>query len=1007
MSVKSFRTVDVALQSHEVDKTTAAASTLQELIATIPRGYQAVLGDHLTKKYRLAHKHANVQSTISLYERHKNENKFPPLIRNAIKEPKLQFAKEFLSATIGSKAPEVFQKEVAEARMLVLKCAIAQKQSELAHLATLIRSDTDAWETSCDTVVQKIAGNSGGSIRKDSTGKLVTTGLPATALQEFSTMRQACATYTFRVLALARASIDRAELQKIAKMQLKEVTDVEMTDVSKEPAVRDIIREELKALRSELSRANGPSLPVKRRGDALTPLREAKTRRRTSTEETSWKERQREEERETEGKEVSIDTYLNQCSREFRPWDPETFPNVYTSLSDSCRIKIGISFLREWEADSLRASKPGVFQFPGVSLPDDIAYMLAVNHKYVLHPRPETHDVSTAKERFARTVRIRWMFRNEPSNKEYIPKFHVSNPFWNPQKASPAIELGLTKAMEVIDDQVGRALATMATKTPRQRNLNWNRAQQFLEEKNFLVKLTDKNLGLAVFTKEWYETEIHKMLAHDQTYQKVDQVDTEQLLGTLMGLVQKWKLPANMTRFIREKTESQMPEFHTIPKVHKTPWALRPIVPSHSWVTSRLSEVVDHLCRPILDKLPWVVNSTKQVLNNLSKIRLEPGKDVWICTGDMVAMYTNINAKQCAATVAGAWRHMLPDSKIPDQTIRQMIRFIMENNYFSFQDTKWKQIDGLAMGTSCAPILANIYAAFWERKHNVMRQPGVLLYNRYIDDILCVFQGTRKELMDFLEKIQLGSLTINWSFSSKKKEFLDVEIMTLPTPHGPTLATRLFKKLMNRHLYIPWSSAHPLHVKKAFVKAELIRFAMVSSEIGYFADARAQFYGNLRRRGYPSEALENWFRQVSYDNRPLFLSSQKETEQHAPLMLSGQYNPVWEYINVEEVMRAARPSWNQEKNLPESLNQPLIRSLSRSTSLFDLLSVWNKTILHPHTQSSEDSGADLGNVRVVSADTASLALQSSGRPPRGVVSRFPGRNSRELVVARIGKKGSD
>ncbi|OAQ57234.1 reverse transcriptase (RNA-dependent DNA polymerase) domain-containing protein [Pochonia chlamydosporia 170] len=601
------------------------------------------------------------------------------------------------------------------------------------------------------------------------------------------------------------------------------------------------------------------------------------------------------------------------------------------------------------------AAKPGVFQFPGVQLPEDIAYMLAVNHKYILHAKPQVHDVAAAKDRFARTVRIRWQFRNNTSNKEYIPKFHVPNPFWEPQKASSAIELGLDNAMEEIDRQVSRALATMATQSPNHGNMNWTRVQQFLNDNDLLVKLTDKNLGLAVFQKEWYIQEIHKMLGSNKAYKIASDLDMEQLLDTLYGQLQRWKLPKNMTRFIREKTASKIPEFHAIPKVHKMPWALRPIVPSHSWVTSRVSEVVDHLCRPILDKLPWVVDSSKKVINNLSKIRIE-SDNVWICTGDVVAFYTNINARACCKVVCGAWHRYASDSKIPTETISQMIKFVMENNYFSFQDQVWKQLDGLAMGTSCAPLLANIYAAYYERKRQLVYQPGVRLYNRYIDDILVIFEGTRKELMHFLNQVKLGPLTINWDVSLLKKEFLDIEILKSRDQSGPKLVTRLFKKQMNRHLYIPWSSAHPLHVKKAFVKAELIRFAIISSEVEYFADARSQFYGNLRRRGYPSQVLENWFKQVSYEQRAIFLSPKEDKEMVAPLMLSGRYNPVWEYINVDEILRSAREGWNLERNLPETLQQPLIRSLSRHTSLFDLLSAWNKTILHTDMLSDETDG---------------------------------------------------
>lgn len=61
-------------------------------------------------------------------------------------------------------------------------------------------------------------------------------------------------------------------------------------------------------------------------------------------------------------------------------------------------------------------------------------------------------------------------------------------------------------------------------------------------------------------------------------------------------------------------------------------------------------------------------------------------------------------------------------------------------------------------------------------------------------------------------------------------------------------------------------------------------------------------------------------------------------------MLSGHYNPVWDYVDVKEVLDAARLKWTKEE-LPASLEQPLIRSLGRTTNLFDLLSTWNKTLL--------------------------------------------------------------
>jgi hypothetical protein len=958
MSVKSFRALEVPQSNAQLSKGTASASTLQELINTIPQSYRVQLGDYLTKKYRVAHKHANVESTVAHYQRYELENSFPPIIRNSLKEPKLQFAKEYLSTTEGSSGPENFHSAVLLARKQVLAAAIREKKKELLLLAGLIKSDEEDWQKRALLVANQSAISFGGTMQWKS-GQLKTDKLPDTFAVEFGTVIGACSVYTYRCLALARASIDRTDLQKLSKMKLKETTDIEMADApTRDQGVAELVKEQIQSLKKDLMAQLGTSSPAQKR--SAVPLTTHSTKRQKVQHPGQENFPQREEESEwewraegKEGQEVSLDHYLQVCSKHFRPWSADTFPNMYLSLNDTSRHKISLAFMREWEVDSLRAAAPGIFKLDGVELPEDIEYTLAVNHKYILHSKPQEHDVTQARDALARSIRVRWQFRHS-QNKEFVPKFHVPNPTWQPQHASPAIELGIQEAVEEIDRQIGQALSRAALSAPRHGNMNWTRVQRFLQDNALLVKLTDKNLGLAVFPREWYISEVMKMLTEGDTYHTVPQLDVDKLHQKLIEKLVKWKLPPNMDKFVREKTRKQIPVFHAIPKVHKTPWSLRPIVPSHSWVTSCLSQVVDHLCRPILDKLPWVVDSSKQVINNLEAIGTD-FEDVWICTGDVVAFYTNIDSEECAHKVASAYEYYFPKSRIRGQTLAQMIKFIMDHNYFSFQDQVWKQQGGLAMGTSCAPVLANIYAASFER-HKIVDLPGVLLYNRYIDDIACIFKGSLEKLTTFQKKVKLGSLVVKWDCSKLKNEFLDIEILRIENRLQPKhLATRLFRKPMNRFLYIPWSSAHPLHVKKAFVKAELIRFATVSSQAEYFADARRQFYGNLRRRGYPPQVLDAWFTQVCYSQRQIFLAPRKDKEDQAPLMLAGQYNPVWEFINVDQILRKALPAWSLEKELPESLTSSLIRSLRRTTSLGDLLSVWNKTTLHPVNTSSETS----------------------------------------------------
>jgi len=98
----------------------------------------------------------------------------------------------------------------------------------------------------------------------------------------------------------------------------------------------------------------------------------------------------------------------------------------------------------------------------------------------------------------------------------------------------------------------------------------------------------------------------------------------------------------------------------------------------------------------------------------------------------------------------------------------------------------------------------------------------LLLYIRYIDDILLVFQDSKEELMKYLAKdTQLNGLNISWSYSCMQQVFLDIELLMIPDHPYTRLQTCVYHKPMNKHLYIFWLSTHSLHVKKTFVKAEL------------------------------------------------------------------------------------------------------------------------------------------------------------------------------------------
>jgi len=182
---------------------------------------------------------------------------------------------------------------------------------------------------------------------------------------------------------------------------------------------------------------------------------------------------------------------------------------------------------------------------------------------------------------------------------------------------------------------------------------------------------------------------------------------------------------------------------------------------------------------------------------------------------------------------------------------------VMNNNCFQYRDEFYSQINGIAMGTSVAPVFANIYAAQFEQDLDEWREKGLLSYVCYIDNIKFIFEGSQKQLSSFLSTQHFGKLKVSWDIRSAWEEtpFLDCSFFFTLKPGITELQSKLFRKKINKHQYIPWFSAHLESVKRSFVKAELTRYMIVSSQKSFFEESMEMFFMNLRRRGYLADKL--------------------------------------------------------------------------------------------------------------------------------------------------------
>lgn len=126
----------------------------------------------------------------------------------------------------------------------------------------------------------------------------------------------------------------------------------------------------------------------------------------------------------------------------------------------------------------------------------------------------------------------------------------------------------------------------------------------------------------------------------------------------------------------------------------------------------------------------------------------------WLVSLDVEALYNSIPHTRGVGVVEGFISLSGESSPAYNQFILDLLRFILHNNIFIFERSHYLQIQGVAMGTKCAPSYANLYLGGWEQDllfdDNIQRFfEQIPIWRRYIDDIFFIWTGSHTDLLMF------------------------------------------------------------------------------------------------------------------------------------------------------------------------------------------------------------------------------------------------------------------
>ena len=388
-------------------------------------------------------------------------------------------------------------------------------------------------------------------------------------------------------------------------------------------------------------------------------------------------------------------------------------------------------------------------------------------------------------------------------------------------------------------------------------------AKRHLIKNDFIViKKADKGSAIVVMDIQDYIDEAMRQLSDRKYYRKISKpefpknsVKIQKILRDLDKKFLSDKEKAYLTPDLNPRPRC----LYLLPKVHKTmdKWSKpgimppgRPIVSDCSSESYHISEYIDSFLQPLASKHPSFLKDTQDFLE---KIRRQcVNSNSFLVSMDIDSLYTNIDNTSGLLAVKKAFLKY-PAENRPDNALLDLLKISLEGNDFEFNNEIFLQIHGTAMGKKFAPSYANIFVADWEERALEKCPLKPECFWRFLDDIFCVWNHSKKEFFEFVEILNSvdPSIRVKVEIHEKEMNFLDTTIYKGNLfNHCNILDSKVYSKPTDTHQLLHTNSFHPPHTFKGIIKSQILRYRQICNNVEDFNCAYKILETALRKRGY-------------------------------------------------------------------------------------------------------------------------------------------------------------
>lgn len=341
----------------------------------------------------------------------------------------------------------------------------------------------------------------------------------------------------------------------------------------------------------------------------------------------------------------------------------------------------------------------------------------------------------------------------------------------------------------------------------------YNKTQKFLKEhQEIAICQADKGNVTVCLKKEDYVNLSQDILSDHTCYKQIGRDPTSTIQQKANKLVMSLKNDSliDLTTARRLTIYNSRPaRFYGLPKIHKPQLTLRPIISSISCPNSGIAQhVTDVLTAAYNRDNRYFTGDSFTFASFINNFSVPEG--FVIVSFDVTSLFTNIPLELVIDSIQRHWNSISQHTDITLQRFLELIAFVFDTTFFTFQDRYYKQIFGTPMGSVISPIVAQ-YVMDDVLDTVVSKLPfQVPFLKKYVDDIItAVPSDSIEETLIIFNSIHSKIQFTTETESDCSVPFLDMLVIR----DGTSIMTDWYIKPTASGRYINFYSFHSMKMK--------------------------------------------------------------------------------------------------------------------------------------------------------------------------------------------------